>query len=438
VSHPSSLRSSHVKLLRDVSGQLSTASTSRAGRLDAIIVPASRPATFLRPAIELAAELSVPLLILCSLRARPEQVARRVAETPGARAHVVEVHAGWGHDLLVQQTSNPDFHRASAGRSSDLSLKRNLGLLLARKHGWNKVLFLDDDIAGLRVDDVARLAAQLDRHHVAGMVVRKFADNSVACHARRLAGLPQDNFVSGAVLGVNCADHPLSIFPDVYNEDWFFFGRSAAERTLAMVGEARQEEYAPFADPGRARREEFGDLLAEGLYALFEDTPGLPFVDRLKAAGREYWERAIQERHDALDDISGRLQLSVEKELQLSVRKERRANTPMHDAITALKAAGDQLNGVTPELCVNFLEAWQQDLARWQKITTRANTMDRAEAYSELGLKNVRFCSFGDPNSDERGPTAILKSEPKKGLIPQPGRGASAPRSYRSRPLNAV
>ena len=34
------------------------------------------------------------------------------------------------------------------------------------------------------------------------------------------------------------------------------------------MGHAVQAEYDPFANPERARREEFGDLLAEGLYAL--------------------------------------------------------------------------------------------------------------------------------------------------------------------------
>jgi len=39
------------------------------------------------------------------------------------------------------------------------------------------------------------------------------------------------------------------------------------------VGTARQQAYKPFADPNRAATEEFGDLLAEGLYALFDDGP---------------------------------------------------------------------------------------------------------------------------------------------------------------------
>ena len=63
------------------------------------------------------------------------------------------------------------------------------------------------------------------------MVVPQHPDNSVVCHARRLAGRFQDVFVSGAVLGVHCNSLPLSFFPDIYNEDWFFFAEGSGDPT---------------------------------------------------------------------------------------------------------------------------------------------------------------------------------------------------------------
>ena len=68
------------------------------------------------------------------------------------------------------------------------SLKRNLGLLLARLHGWNKIAFIDDDIKIGQPEHFARLAGQLEFYQAAGMVVDEYPDNSVVCHARRLAG----------------------------------------------------------------------------------------------------------------------------------------------------------------------------------------------------------------------------------------------------------
>jgi hypothetical protein len=40
--------------------------------------------------------------------------------------------------------------------------------MLARLHGWNKIVFLDDNITISRPGNIARLAAQRDRHQVAG------------------------------------------------------------------------------------------------------------------------------------------------------------------------------------------------------------------------------------------------------------------------------
>jgi hypothetical protein len=75
--------------------------------------------------------------------------------------------------------------------------------------------------AGRASSSIAFQAAcpgQLDRHQVAGMHVRHFPDNSVVCHARRLAGFAQDVFVTGAALGVHCNSLPLSFFPDIYKQ----------------------------------------------------------------------------------------------------------------------------------------------------------------------------------------------------------------------------
>jgi hypothetical protein len=38
---------------------------------------------------------------------------------------------------------------------------------------------------------------------------------------------------------------PLSFFPDIYNEDWFFFATEAAAGELPSVGFATQPEYGP-------------------------------------------------------------------------------------------------------------------------------------------------------------------------------------------------
>jgi hypothetical protein len=388
-------RESHAHLSQDVSGSPAPPATSRRAFLDAIIVPASRPASFLQPAINLAAHLGVLLVVFCSKQTKIDHVAKRVARTPGARSLIVPLPDEWKHPCFPSRTSATEFHEANANRESDLSAKRNLGLLLARLHGWNKIAFIDDDVTD--AGNIARLAGQLEQHQVAGTVVSRHPDNSVVCHARRLAGFPQEVFVTGAVLGVHCNSLPLSFFPDIYNEDWFFFAKEAAAWKLPRVGNARQLEYDPYASPDRARREEFGDLLAEGLYALIgEDGPSVPFDEQLSAATTAYWSRFIDARREVLAETMTRLFRFLEKNGDI-----RRVSS----ALASLDAAEHQHGTITPDLCVNFLDAWRDDLYDWQKFSSRVNNVGSTRAAMDfLQLKTWTRAEFG---------AAIIESEEK-------------------------
>jgi hypothetical protein len=379
-------RASHAHLSQDVSGSPAPPPSSRRGRLDVIIVPASRPASFLRPAIDLAADLGVLLVVLCSKQTKVEQVAKRVAKTPGARSLIVAIPNGWKHPRFPTQTSAAEFRKANANRKSDLSAKRNIGLLLARLHGWNKIAFVDDDIT--HMDNIARLAGQLDRHQVAGMPVGQFPDNSVVCHARRHAGMEQDIFVTGAVLGVHCNSLPLSFFPDIYNEDWFFFAKEAAAGKLPRVGNARQLRYDPFASPDRARREEFGDLVAEGLYALIDEgDPSRPFDEQLRAAGPSYWSRFIDARREVITEAKTTL---------YRLRDVGVGNGHLSSALNSLAASESQLDTITPDLCVNFLCAWRDDVGDWQSFSNGVNNVGNTrEAMDFLELKTWTLAEFG-------------------------------------------
>jgi hypothetical protein len=373
---------------------------STRARLDAIIVPASRPAPFLQPTIELAAYLGVRLVVLCSKQSKVEQVAKLVTRTPGARSLIVPIPDKWNHPRFPARTSADEFLEANAKRKSDLSAKRNLGLLLARLHGWNKIAFIDDDVRD--AGNLARLAAQLEQHQVAGMQVRRFPDNSVVCHARRLAGFRQGVFVTGAVLGVHCNSLPLSFFPDIYNEDWFFFATEAAAGELPSVGFATQPEYDPFKTPERARWEEFGDLLAEGWYALMEDGgPSVPFDEQLRAAGAAYWSRFIDARREVITQTKTRLDRLMAPDAE---------NGYASSALGSLAAAESQLDSITPALCVNFLNAWRDDLQDWQSFSTGLNSVGSTrEAMDFLELKAWTLAEFGSVVVDFETATGRLR-----------------------------
>jgi hypothetical protein len=398
-------RTSHAALAQDTSQAAVPLSSSWAARVDAIIVPATRGPAHLEPAMALAALQEAILVVLCSQHTRADDVVLRAARVPGCRALIVDIPGDYQHDSLPVLTASEMFREANAQRSNDLSLKRNLGLLLARLHGWSKVLFLDDDIGqtladahvgigtGVDLRTVRRLAAQLDTHQVAGLVCRDFPDNSVVCHARRLAGLPQDNFISGAALGVNCNDQPLPFFPDIYNEDWFFFSSHAASRELAQVGEAKQDPYDPYDRPDRALHEEFGDLLAGGLFALFEgQAPEMSFAKRVRGAKEPYWEHFIAARATSLDEVGERL--TKWNRVPRLGRKARTSAETRAAATRSLTVSQEQLARLSPDTCVSFLHAWQDDLDDWQRITTRISGVgDSFEAMDHLGL--TQWTSIG-------------------------------------------
>ena len=292
-------RASHAKLIRDFS-----ANPPRSGRirpLDALIVPTGRKAEKLRTAAELAAAANVLLVVLASRECDMAEASALAASIQGCHALITDIPVGYRNEHLAFETSDSSFAELKAERDSDLSLKRNLGLLLARLLRWEKIMFLDDDIFGVTVTELAKIASQLDSHQVAGLISRSFPDNSVICHANRLTHHEQGNFVTGAALGVNCRDEPMDFFPDVYNEDWLFFATHAAQGKVVCVGTARQRPYKPFADPHRAVMEEFGDLIAEGLYALFNDGQSL------HAATAAYWDEFIEARKRLIDTIAADL-----------------------------------------------------------------------------------------------------------------------------------
>ncbi|MFG1627648.1 hypothetical protein [Kribbella sp. NPDC049227] len=310
--------------------------------------------------------------------------------TFNARALVVEVAENYSLPYLSPGTSRPEFKEASAGRSSDLSVKRNLGLLLGLMRGWNKIMFVDDDISRITPLAVARMTGHLNRHPVASMISRYFPDNSVVCHARRLAGFKQDVFVSGATLGVNLREPGLSFFADIYNEDWFFFARHAAARSLPKVGEVRQAKYEPFGEPTRADQEEFGDLLAEGLYAIFDNTPGWTFEEQLAAAKRpSYWEDFTEIRLALIDetlDALAREQPSVSPVDYLD----------MLDAQQSLQTAKTRAASIPAKLCVEFVMQWQEDEASWQRTLQRdIHVRSEPDALADLGLSTWTSCGFG-------------------------------------------
>jgi hypothetical protein len=238
-------------------------------------------------------------------------------------------------------------------RRSDLSAKRNLALSLGHMLGWRRVMFLDDDITKLDPDDVQKASGLLDTYSAVGLQIGGFPDHSVVCHAYRQAGGEQQSFIGGGALTIELA-RSKSFFPDIYNDDWFFLLDDKRLRAAAVTGQVLQYPYDPFRNPDRARAEELGDVLAEGIYWLLDQ-------DRsISDAGERYWTTFLKKRGQFIEDV---LRMVKEDNSLGQHEQDRR--------IGALKGSRGRLALITPELCESYLRAWAADRQRWQRHLDR-------------------------------------------------------------------
>ncbi|GIG62414.1 hypothetical protein Lfu02_67860 [Longispora fulva] len=326
----------------------------------AIIVPTSRPVHHLDHAMRLADSLDCWLLALCSQQA-DAALTRRRAEEHRVRVIAVDVPAT---PQLPQLQTDRVLVDAGLHRRADTSAKRNLGLTLGRMLGWERAMFLDDDIVVGSAADILEAAAHVPSYAAVGLTNAGQHDNSVVCHAHRLTGGEQACFIGGGALAVS-PSHTRSFFPAIYNEDWFFLLDDVGLGRIGVTkGQAKQQPYDPFADPARARAEEFGDLLAEGLFALLDDGRGV------RDADLAYWRRYRDIRNRFIRDILARAGGVHRQQMRAS-----------------LNAALDQLETITPELCVKYLEAWRVDRTVWaEHMDNLTLGLQPHEALASLGL----------------------------------------------------
>ncbi|MGA5301617.1 hypothetical protein ACPCHT_16945 [Nucisporomicrobium flavum] len=333
--------------------------------VSAIAVPTNRDAATMRDSLRLAEELGRPLVALCSQWSLVERVLR---EARAFEVTVVVVDVAGATQLPKFRCDVLVAPMRGLTRLNDVSLKRNLSLAVARMLRWRRLAFLDDDITDLSADAIRAAGGMLSRHNVAALENVGFPDNSVVCHTRREVGMLQDTFVGGGAMAVR-VNQRTPFFPAVYNEDWFFLvGRRAVER-VAVCGKVSQREYDPYLSPERARSEEFGDCLAEGLFALSEqDRPA-------EAADEAYWRAFLDDRILMIDDILERLAATPPNE-----RRHRMAQ--------ALRVARGRCRIIDPAFCVRYLAAWRADLDVWKRFLAGLPVIDDpVAAFAHLGLK---------------------------------------------------
>ncbi len=372
------------------------ASVQRRVPVDAIIVPSARRAAALEEAGRLAERLGCVLLVLCSKHCEPLKAVEALAGRTAVDVIAVDFPEA-GIAKLPRLETSTVLGESRLKRRTDTSAKRNLGLVLARLAGWKRVVFLDDDIAVPDATDLERAAALLDTRDGVGLHIGGFPDNSVVCHANRETGAAQDTFIGGGALAVP-ADRIDSFFPEIYNEDWFFLLGKTMLRPVGQVGAAFQKRYDPFASPDRARREEFGDVLAEGLFALFDD--GREIGD----ADEPYWTKFLAARLALIEDIKGRIENKGGG--SITVRDKQ--------MLESLTAASGRLQFIQPSQCVEYIQAWQRDRELWRGFMAGVRPIRRpADGRSPIDIAvervGLRAFTLPDPVRPRSTPAPALR-----------------------------
>jgi hypothetical protein len=327
--------------------------------LDAIIVPTARHPGQLTEAARLAGILGCTLVTLHS--GDRTEAAWAWYLLPGdVDLIAIDVPAPARLNLPHCQTSRL-LNGTVYARRTDLSVKRNLGLMLSHMMGWSRVLFLDDDITALNPDDIRRASSLLQTHHAVGLHVAGFPDNSVVCHAYRRVGGNQMSFIGGGALAVDVA-RCTSFFPDIYNDDWFFMlDTEGWLQPVTRAGRVCQDSFDPFQYADRARAEELGDVLAEGAYWLLDQRQSVFSADR------QHWAAFLAKRKQF-----------VERVLDMTERRDFDGNEKQR-MVAALAESLHQLTRITPDLCDSYLQAWRDDREVWLRFLSSLPTGQTAE-----------------------------------------------------------
>jgi hypothetical protein len=325
--------------------------------IDAVIVPAARPAECLKDAVTLAQKVGTGVVAMCSGAVTAEQ-AVALGDTEGVPVIAMDVRNG-ADGLPTFSTTEFLRRHPEFARPSDTSRKRNLALLLSRLAGWERVLFLDDDIYDVDPEGVQAAAGLLDEFGAVGLNNVGCPDNSVVCHVLGMLGpdLGPDGAIPGEqaqFIGIGgMAVSPTtsySFFPNIYNQDWFFIMGMADELRVAVTGLMKQQGYNPFEDPDRARREELGDCLAEGLFWLLDH--GLP----LNRADVDHWRAFLGRRAFFIGCLSD----------EIANRKLDQAQAERIQA--SLATAWNTLKKIEPDLCVEYVDRWRTDRDTWRSF----------------------------------------------------------------------
>jgi len=170
---------------------------------------------------------------------------------------------------ILQKLSSTDFElnsfvRTLGSNGWTLGYTRNYAIILAKVLGFERVLFMDDDII---IEDNSLVYEMFDLLNNADFVsaeIKGMPDLSVVDFIIQKVGLEPYRFMSGGFLAFNL-NSVAEYFLNYYNEDWIWLFMHKPKAKLLKHGEVYQLPYDPFENEvEKALHQEFGEILVEG------------------------------------------------------------------------------------------------------------------------------------------------------------------------------
>lgn len=307
-------------------------------RIDAIYVPTRGRPNYL---LKILADLNNMQSVVCILPSVASDLPASILAKPNT--YRVLWFAGDSVFTQIFRSLNCTSNPLSTPSPSvwDLPIKRNYALWHANKHGYRRILLVDDDIRGMTEEQLSIGAIALSNYTIAGLFVQYFPDTSLVGHAAIRIGEHLQPFLSGSCLFIR-ADLATGLFPPIYNEDWIYMAYEIEKGAVCSLGSIEQEIYDPFSRTDAAVFQEPGEVIADGLFVLLDRRR---FQDRFSP---DFWAAFLRKRVAWLEYL------------------RRRVYEPDHRV--AIGEALSRCTEITPEQCVSFILDYEQDRVKWRSV----------------------------------------------------------------------
>jgi hypothetical protein len=357
------------------------------------------------PALVLAAQaaedLDAQLIIIRSGKAIKQPFPDLLAPRGTHRTAVIDLASDLAGIFPSLQSDSSLISRLH--RKNDVALKRNLAQLLAVLCGWDLLLVLDDDMRSSAVgepspgsgandlratDVVAEFVASRELQAV-GYTATEFPDHSVLGHIERGLGRRAEVFLGGSLWTRVGTEMPF--YSRAYNEDWIWvlahlLGAEPGRRqtTVMSAGSLFQSPYDPLRR-SRARSEELGDVLAEGLFRILAEQPG--GAARAAACDAARWEEFVHQRRLALSKAL--LGVTDCYRQQREFGRSDRDTLALEAMTAAFGVYGQRTTREWGIAFASFVASWLGDLQVWRQFLisrSSGSPMELPAALASLDL----------------------------------------------------